>query len=69
MPGAAIGTISGIQNCASNLSGIVAPILTGKLLQQTGNYQAPMKVIWLVLLAGVGAYLFLVRERYAPRRS
>jgi MFS family permease len=67
IPGAAIGRISGVQNCACSLAGIVAPILTGWLKQRTGGYQAPMLVIWFVLLAGVLSYLLLVREKYAPR--
>ena len=67
MPGAAIGSIAGVQNCASNLSGIAAPIITGWLLHKTGNYEAPMQAIWLVLLLGIGAYLGLVRERYIPK--
>jgi ACS family D-galactonate transporter-like MFS transporter len=66
IPGAAIGRIVGVQNCASNLSGIVAPILTGWLKQATGSYEAPMQAIWVVLLMGVAAYVFLVREKYAP---
>jgi sugar phosphate permease len=66
IPGAAIGRIVGVQNFASNLSGIVAPVLTGWLKQATGSYQAPMQAIWVVLLAGIAAYVFLVRTRYAP---
>lgn len=66
IPGAAIGRIVGVQNCASNLSGIMASILTGWLKQATGSYQAPMQAIWLVLLLGIAAYVFLVRTRYAP---
>jgi MFS family permease len=69
IPGAAIGRIVGIQNCASNLSGIVAPVLTGWLKQATGSYQAPMQAIWVVLLVGIAAYVFLVRSRYAPTAS
>jgi MFS family permease len=67
MPGAAIGQISGVQNLASNLAGIVAPALTGWLIQVTGSYVAPMRAILVVLLAGIGAYVFLVRREYAPR--
>ena len=67
IPGAAIGRIVGVQNCASNLSGIVAPILTGWLKQATGSYEAPMQAIWVFLLVGVAAYVFLVREKYAPK--
>ncbi len=67
IPGAAIGRISGIQNCACSVAGIVAPILTGWLLQKTGNYEAPMMAVLAALLAGVLSYLFLIREKYAPR--
>jgi MFS family permease len=67
LPGAAVGRIVGVQNCAANLPGIVAPWLTGWLLQQTGSYTAPMQAIWFFLLTGIAAYLFLVREKYVPR--
>ena len=67
IPGAAIGRISGIQNCACSLAGIVAPVLTGSLLQKTGSYEAPMVAILVVLMLGVLSYVFLVREKYAPQ--
>lgn len=67
MPGAAVGRIVGVQNCAANLPGIVAPLLTGWLKEATGSYEAPMHAIWVFLLMGVAAYLFLVREKYVPR--
>jgi MFS transporter, ACS family, D-galactonate transporter len=66
IPGGAIGRIVGIQNCAANLPGIVAPIVTGWLKQTTGGYRAPLEAIWFVLLAGVAAYVFLVKRQYAP---
>ena len=65
MPAAAIGRISGVQNCACSLAGIVAPILTGWLLQKTGNYETPMMALLCVLIAGVLSYVFLVKEKYA----
>jgi MFS family permease len=67
IPGGAIGRIVGIQNCAANLPGIVAPILTGWLKQTTGSYDAPMQAIWFFLILGILAYVFLVKEKYAPR--
>ena len=68
MPGAAIGRITGVQNFASNLSGIVAPILTGALIERTGSYQAPMVAVLIILAMGILAYVFLVREKYSPKR-
>ena len=65
MPGAAIGRIAGVQNFASNLSGIVAPIVTGRLLDATGSYNAPMLFLLGVLITGVSSYIVLVRKKYA----
>jgi len=66
IPGGAIGRIVGIQNCAANLPGIVAPVITGWLKQVTGSYEAPMQAIWFFLLLGIASYIFLVREEDAP---
>jgi MFS transporter, ACS family, D-galactonate transporter len=70
MPGVAAGRITGVQNTALVLAGVVAPLLTGWLKQATGSYTAPMQAIWVILLVGVGAYFFLVRKRVtAPALS
>jgi ACS family D-galactonate transporter-like MFS transporter len=69
IPGAAIGRISGIQNCACSIAGIVAPILTGWLLQKTGSYEAPMMAILVVLLVGVLSYVLMIQEKFAPKSS
>lgn len=62
LPGVAPGRVAGIQNTALNLAGVVAPIITGLLKQFTGSYTAPMQTIWVFLIIGVAAYLFLARE-------
>jgi sugar phosphate permease len=69
IPGGAIGRIVGIQNCAANIPGIVAPILSGWLVQTTGKYDAPMQAIWFFLVLGIAAYALLVREKYAPKEA
>ena len=69
MPGAAIGKIAGVQNFASNLSGIVAPIVTGRLVALTGSYEAPMQAVLILLACGIAAYVFLVRPEYAPKQQ
>jgi MFS family permease len=53
VPGRAMGRIAGLQNCASNFGGVVAPILTGWLKQTSGGYLLPMQAIWVVLFLGV----------------
>jgi sugar phosphate permease len=65
-PVTTIGRMAGVQNCAASLAGIIAPIVTGWLKQQTGSYEAPMNAIWIVLVVGIFAYLFFVREKFAP---
>ena len=65
-PAASIGRMAGVQNCAASVAGIVAPIVTGWLKQQTGSYEAPMKAIWIVLIVGILSYLTMVREKYIP---
>ncbi|MGH9594943.1 MAG: MFS transporter, partial [Bryobacteraceae bacterium] len=64
IPGRAMGRIAGIQNCASNLGGVAAPLLTGWLKQSSGGYRLPMQAIWIVLLVGIASYVLLVRPPY-----
>ena len=53
---------------ASNLSGIIAPIITGWLKQRTGSYHAGAWAILVVLLLGLTAYGMLVRVNQTPER-
>jgi MFS family permease len=69
IPANAIGRVSGVQNCAASVAGILAPIVTGWLKQQTGSYRAPMQAIWVVLALGAISYMVMVREKYAPKAS
>lgn len=62
VPGTAIGRIGGLQNTASNLAGVAAPIMTGWLIQRTGSYEAPMQAIAVILLLGAASYGLLVRH-------
>jgi MFS family permease len=67
IPKNAIGRAVGLQNFASNCSGIVAPIVTGGLKQLTGSYAAPMLAVLIVLLIGVGSYGVLVKQPACDR--
>ncbi|MGE0407089.1 MAG: MFS transporter, partial [Candidatus Korobacteraceae bacterium] len=66
MPGGAIGRVAGIQNSAASSAGIAAPWITGLLIEKTGSFDAPIIAIAFWLALGLGSYMFLVRERYAP---
>jgi MFS family permease len=69
IPGVALGRIAGVQNCASNLSGIAASLVTGWLKQATGGYEVPMQTMWVMLLIGLAAYIFLVKPAPLTRTS
>ena len=57
-PGAAKWT--GLQNGFGNLSGVVAPWLTGWLVRETGQFFYAFVSVTAVLLIGSVAYLFLI---------
>jgi MFS family permease len=67
----AAGRWAGIQNCIGNLGGVVAPALTGLIVQKTGSYFPAFAVASVVLLMGIAAYMLLVRKvapiTWAPR--
>jgi cyanate permease len=55
-----------IQNTAANLAGIVAPWLTGWMIQQTGSFDAPIQAVGLWLILGICCYVFVVRRKAVP---
>lgn len=69
VPKEIIGRLVGVQNLASNCSGIVAPILTGWLKQATGQYRAPMTAVLIILLMGLFAYGVMVRPVETEKRA
>ncbi len=56
----AAGTWTGLQNTVGNLSGIIAPIATGYVVQQTGSFFWAFVSPAALALVGVCCYLFLV---------
>lgn len=55
-----VGTIGGIQNTFSNIAGIVAPIITGFLIDMTGSFTAPIVLSGVIAIAGAASYWFVV---------
>lgn len=66
MPKSMAGRVAGAQNMALTIAGILAPLATGWLKQSTGGYAAPMALIGVLMFAGVGAYVILVRTSRIP---
>jgi len=56
----AAGKWTGLQNGFGNLAGVVAPYLTGVIVQRTGNYDYAFLIVAFFLLMGVCSLLFLV---------
>ena len=67
IPAGAAGMVTGIQTVSVALAGIVAPLISGWLLQKTGSYTAPMQVINLFLVLGLVTCIVVLREKWAPK--
>ena len=61
-PRGEVGLWTGILNFAGNISGIVAPVVTGLLIASTGSYYPGFVVSVIVLLCGLPAYWWMVKE-------
>jgi MFS family permease len=59
---AATGRWMGIQNAVGNVAGMTAPVVTGYLVESTGNYTAASLVSGAVALFGLVAWLVVVPE-------
>jgi MFS family permease len=66
IPAPVVGVVTGVQQVATALAGIVAPILSGWLLQVTGSYDGPMQVIFVFLIIGAVATIVLLQPKWAP---
>ena len=56
----AAGKWSGIQNAAGNLGGVASPLVTGFIVSKTHNFLLAFAAAVVALLAGAGAYTFVV---------
>ena len=69
IPAPAVGLVTGVQQVATSLAGGVAASLSGWLLQVSGSYDLPMKVIFVFLIIGALATWILLRPKWAPKVS
>lgn len=56
----AAGRWTGIQNAIGNLGGVISPMLTGWLVEQTGSFVLAFATTAAVLVAGSSVYLWLL---------
>jgi MFS family permease len=67
IPSSSTGLVTGFQQVATSLAGIVSPILSGWLLQISGSYTLPIQAIFVFLIIGAFTTAFLLRPEWAPR--
>lgn len=56
----AAGRWTGIQNTLANIAGLIAPSLTGILVEKTGSFTAPFTIAAVMALCSGFAWVFLV---------
>ena len=59
-PRGSVGTVGGIINFSSQLSGIAAPIVTGYVLSATESYAWVFGIATIYLALGIASYIFLL---------
>jgi len=67
MPAGNIGAVTAVQSAVGHLAAIAAPWITGRLVEQSGSFDAPVRAAGWWLLIGVASYLFLVRRPKVPK--
>lgn len=71
-PGDSVGSVGAITNLSSQISGIVAPVVTGFLVNGRQSFAAAFGVAAAYLAVGIAAYIFLlgeIRMIEAPREG
>ncbi|MGJ3220974.1 MFS transporter [Geobacillus thermoleovorans] len=61
-PPGTVGTLTGLLTFGNNSMAIVAPIVTGFIVQATGSFMYAFLVAAFILLAGIFSYLFLLTD-------
>jgi len=56
----AAGKWSGLQNCIANLAGVIAPLVTGIVVDKTGQFFWAFAIAGAIALAGAVVYVFVL---------
>ena len=59
---AAAGKWTGMQNAFGNLAGVVAPLLTGVIVEQTGSFFYAFVTVAIVVVLGAASYAFVIED-------
>ena len=63
VPARYTGRLAGVIQMCSALAGILAPIVTGSIVDLTGSFTPAFVVAGAITLVGAGCTLVLVRDR------
>jgi len=58
-----VGALTGLQNFFGNIGGLLAPIVTGYIVNATGSFSASFVVAGGMALFGAASYVFIVDNR------
>ncbi len=64
-----VGIWAGAMNFSGNVAGIIAPLVTGFLVEMTGSYLVPFALGALVMIPAMLSYLFIVGKVEPPRED
>jgi sugar phosphate permease len=59
-PKGGVGTVGGIMNCANNLMGIFAPIVTGYIVGATNSFTNAFLAAGVILIIGIFSFIFVL---------
>lgn len=65
IPASSAGVVTGFQQVAAAMAGILAPVLTGWLLQVSGSYTLPLVTIFVFLVIGALTTAFGLRRKWS----
>ncbi len=60
---------TGVMNCVGNIGGVLAPAITGIVVQRTGSYVPAFLTVSVILVVGIAAYAFIVPPLSADARA
>ena len=67
IPAPAVGVVTGLQQVATSLAGMVTPLVSGWLLQVSGGYDLPVQVIFVFMIIGALTTIFVLNPKWAPK--
>ena len=69
----AAGKWTGMQNAFGNIAGIIAPQVTGNIVERTGSFHLAFVAVAVVVVLGAASFIFVIEEikpiAWGPKRA